>query len=42
MISLPRDEQASMLKIVAGVGDDVSNAKPQLAAAYKIVTDAAR
>ena len=42
LISLPPDEQAAMLKIVAGVGDEVSNAKPQLAAAYKIITDAAR
>jgi len=42
LISLPPDEQSAMLKIVAGVGDEVSNAKPQLGAAYKIVTDAAR
>ena len=42
LLSLPPDEQAAMLKIVAGVGDEVSNAKPQLAAAYKLVTDAAR
>jgi C4-dicarboxylate-binding protein DctP len=42
LISLPPDEQSAMLKIVAGVGDEVSNAKPQLAAAYKMVTDAAR
>jgi TRAP-type transport system periplasmic protein len=42
LISLPPDEQSSLLKIVAGVGDEVSNAKPQLTAAYKIVTDAAR
>jgi TRAP-type transport system periplasmic protein len=42
LISLPPDEQSSLLKIVAGVGDEVSNAKPQLGAAYKMVTDAAR
>jgi TRAP-type transport system periplasmic protein len=42
LISLPRDEQSALLKIVAGVGDEVSNAKPQLTAAYKIVTDAAK
>jgi TRAP-type C4-dicarboxylate transport system substrate-binding protein len=42
LISLPPDEQASLLRIVAGVGDEVSNAKPQLTAAYKIVTDAAK
>jgi TRAP-type C4-dicarboxylate transport system substrate-binding protein len=42
LISLPPDERASMLKILAGVGDEVSNAKPLLSAAYKIVTDAAK
>jgi TRAP-type C4-dicarboxylate transport system substrate-binding protein len=42
LISLPADEQDSLLKIVAGVGDEVANAKPPLAAAYKIVTDAAQ
>jgi TRAP-type C4-dicarboxylate transport system substrate-binding protein len=42
LIGLPPDEQASLLRIVAGVGDEVSNAKPQLTAAYKIVTDAAK
>jgi TRAP-type transport system periplasmic protein len=42
LIGLPADEQSSLLKIVAGVGDEVSNAKPRLTAAYKIVTDAAR
>src|SRR5580698_9699053 len=41
LISLPADDQASMLKILASVGDEVSNAKPQLGAAYKIVTEAA-
>ena len=41
MISLPPEERATMLKILAGVGDEVSNAKPQLAAAYKTVTEAA-
>jgi TRAP-type C4-dicarboxylate transport system substrate-binding protein len=42
LINLPPDEQSALLRIVAGVGDEVSNAKPQLAAAYRIVTDAAR
>ena len=42
LISLPLDEQSSLLKILAGVVDEVSNAKPQLTAAYKIVTDAAK
>src|SRR5580698_10618908 len=41
LITLPSEEQASMLKILAGVGDEVSNTKPQLAQAYKIVVDAA-
>jgi len=40
LISLPGEEQASLLKIVAGVGDEVANAKPELSAAYKIVTEA--
>ena len=42
LISLPADEQASLLKIVAGVGDEVSATKPQLGAAYQIVTEAAQ
>jgi TRAP-type transport system periplasmic protein len=42
LISLPADEQASMLKILASVGDEVAATKPQLYAAYKIVTDAAQ
>jgi TRAP-type transport system periplasmic protein len=42
LISLPPDEQAAMLKILANVGDEVANAKPQLNAAYKLVTDVAQ
>jgi TRAP-type C4-dicarboxylate transport system substrate-binding protein len=42
LIGLPDDEQSTLLKIVAGVGDEVSNAKPELSAAYKVVTEAAR
>ncbi len=42
LISLPPDEKSALLRIVAGVGDEVSNARPQLTAAYKIVTDAAK
>jgi TRAP-type C4-dicarboxylate transport system substrate-binding protein len=42
LISLPADEQLAMLKILANVGDEVSNAKPQLSAAYQIVTEAAQ
>src|SRR5580700_5631343 len=42
VISLPDEEQSTLLKIVAGVGDKVSNAKPELSAAYKVVTEAAQ
>jgi hypothetical protein len=42
LISLPPDEQASMLKTLASVGDDVSKTKPQLSEAYKVVTSAAQ
>jgi TRAP-type transport system periplasmic protein len=42
LISLPADEQATMLKIISSVGDEVSGTKPALSAAYKIVTDAAQ
>jgi TRAP-type C4-dicarboxylate transport system substrate-binding protein len=41
LIKLPTDEQISMMKTLASVGADVSKSNPQLAAAYKIVTDAA-
>jgi C4-dicarboxylate-binding protein DctP len=41
LITLPPDEQAQMLKTVASVGADVSSKNPALAAAYKIVVDAA-
>ena len=40
-INLPPDEQAQMMKALSSVGADVSKSDPQLAAAYKIVTDAA-
>ena len=42
LIKLPPDEQAEMLKILASVGADVSKNKPAVAAAYKVVTDAAK
>jgi TRAP-type C4-dicarboxylate transport system substrate-binding protein len=42
LISLSSDEQTAMLKILSNVGDEVSNAKPQLSAAYQIVTEAAQ
>ncbi len=41
LIQLPPDEQAAMMTTLASVGVDVSKHKPKLAAAYKIVTDAA-
>ena len=41
LITLPSEEQSTMLKILGSVGDEVSNTKPQLAEAYKIVTEAA-
>jgi TRAP-type C4-dicarboxylate transport system substrate-binding protein len=40
LIGLPPDEQSAMLKILAGVGDEVSNTKPQLGAAYQVITEA--
>jgi TRAP-type C4-dicarboxylate transport system substrate-binding protein len=42
LISLPPDEQSTLLKIVAGVGDEVSSIKPQLSAAYHLVMEAAQ
>jgi TRAP-type C4-dicarboxylate transport system substrate-binding protein len=40
-INLPPDEQAAMMKTLSSVGADVSKSDPKLAAAYKIVTEAA-
>ncbi len=40
-INLPPDELAQMMKTLSSVGTDVSKSDPQLAAAYKVVTDAA-
>jgi TRAP-type transport system periplasmic protein len=42
LISLPPGEQTAMLRILASVGADVSKTKPSLAAAYKVITDAAK
>ena len=42
LISLPANELSAMLKILASVGEDVSKTKPQLTAAYQVVTEAAR
>jgi len=41
LISLPADEQSALLTLLASVGADVSKQKPQLSAAYKIVSEAA-
>ena len=41
LIALPAAEQAEMLKTIISVGPDVSSKNPALAAAYKIVTEAA-
>ncbi len=42
LISLPRDEQAEMMRTLVSVGDDVSKTKPALREAYEIVADAAK
>jgi TRAP-type C4-dicarboxylate transport system substrate-binding protein len=42
LISLPPADQAAMLQTLASVGADASKTKPPLAAAYKIITDAAK
>ncbi len=42
LISLPRDEQSTMMSTLASVGADVAKSKPAVRAAYQIVTDAAR
>ena len=42
LISLPADDQASMMKALAGVGEDIAKTKPQLYEAYKVVTAAAQ
>jgi TRAP-type transport system periplasmic protein len=40
-INLPADEQVSMMKTLSSVGADVSASRPELAAAYKVVSEAA-
>jgi TRAP-type C4-dicarboxylate transport system substrate-binding protein len=42
LIRLPADEQSAMLATLASVGDDLSNAKPELHAGYQIVIKAAQ
>jgi TRAP-type C4-dicarboxylate transport system substrate-binding protein len=41
LIALPAEELAEMIKTMASAGADVSKNKPAVAAAYKVVTDAA-
>jgi TRAP-type C4-dicarboxylate transport system substrate-binding protein len=42
LISLPPDEQASMLKTLMSAGKEVAAAKPQVSAAFQVVTEAAQ
>jgi len=42
LIDLPADEQASMLKTLSSVAEDVSKTKPAVSAAYQIVAAAAQ
>jgi TRAP-type C4-dicarboxylate transport system substrate-binding protein len=42
LISLPPNEQSTMLTSLASVGDEVSKDKPELSAAYQVVKDAAK
>ena len=42
LISLPPDEQASMMKTLGSVADDVSKTKPALREAYAVVSEVAK
>jgi TRAP-type transport system periplasmic protein len=42
LINLPADEQATLMKMLGDVGQDVSKSKPAVAAAYQVVTEAAQ
>jgi TRAP-type C4-dicarboxylate transport system substrate-binding protein len=42
LISLPPDEQAAMMAMLASVGDDVSSGKPALKEAYQLVVAVAK
>jgi TRAP-type C4-dicarboxylate transport system substrate-binding protein len=42
LIGLPRDEQETMMKTLANVGENIAKAKPQLFQAYQIVSEAAK
>ena len=42
LISLSKDERATMMGMLVSVGEDVSKGKPALHDAYEIMTDAAK
>jgi TRAP-type C4-dicarboxylate transport system substrate-binding protein len=42
LISLPAEEQSAMVSALASVGKDISSAKPELYAAYRVIIDAAQ
>jgi TRAP-type C4-dicarboxylate transport system substrate-binding protein len=42
LIGLSGEEQSAMLNMLASVGEDVSKTKPQLSAAYQVITAAAQ
>jgi TRAP-type transport system periplasmic protein len=42
LINLPADEQATLMKTLGDVGQDVSKSNPAVAAAYQVVTEAAQ
>jgi len=42
LISLPHDEQSTMLGLLGSVGEDVSKTKPMVREAYQVVTGAAQ
>ena len=42
LISLPAEEQSAMINALASVGEDVSATKPELHAAYHIISEAAQ
>ncbi|HEV3161762.1 MAG TPA: TRAP transporter substrate-binding protein [Xanthobacteraceae bacterium] len=42
LISLPAEEQSTMVSALASVGKDISAAKPELYAAYHVIIDAAQ
>ena len=42
LISLPKDEQAEMMRMLSSVGDDVSRPKPALRETYQVILNAAQ